>query len=113
LKAAPVPSDTLTGPDFERWLFDPEHRSLPDFLNMPEEAFGFVLRSYDITALRILASSHADGPPPPKHWLPSFIRLHAHGIIERLDRDDAVYFVMSPYSYEVLMHNVSYKEPLR
>ena len=104
-------SDTLTGPEFERWLFDREHRTLPDFLTMPEVAFGNVLQSGDIRALRWLtAHSALSGTAVPTHLLAALVRLHTAGIIERATTDlGAVYFT-SPYSYEVLLHNVSYRE---
>ena len=104
-------SDTLTGPAFERWLFDREHRTLPDFLTMPEVVFGHGLQSGDIRALRWLAAHSAcHGAPVPTHLLAALVRLHTAGIIERATTDlGAVYFT-SPYSYEVLLHNVSYRE---
>ena len=103
-------SDTLTGPEFERWLFDREHRTLPDFLVMPEVAFGHGLQSGDIRALRWLAAHSAPPTPVPTHLLAALVRLHTAGIIERATTDlGAVYFT-SPYSYEVLLHNVSYRE---
>ena len=102
-------SDTLTGPEFERWLFDREHRTLPDFLAMPEVAFHNGLQSGDIRALRWLAKSPPGGQPPTP-LLAALVRLHTAGIIERETTDlGAVYFT-SPYSYEVLLHNVSYRE---
>ena len=101
-------ADTLHGPDFERWLWDPEHRTLPDFLNMPEVAFGHTLQSGDIRSLRVLASI-APGQHVPTHLLAGLVRLNAHGIIERVTTPEGAVYFMSPYSYEVLMHNVSYK----
>ena len=101
-------TDTLTGPEFERWLFDREHHTLPDFLAMPEVAFHNGLQSGDIHALRWLAERFPT--LAPTHLLAALVRLHTAGIIERETTDlGAVYFT-SPYSYEVLLHNVSYRE---
>ena|SRR5258708_33167959 len=103
----------LTGAAFEEWLFDPEHRTLPDFLTMPESPFGeppLALLKQDIRALRALASGKA-GDRIPTHLLAGLVRLHAAGIIERFTTDQGAVYIMSPYSYEVLMHNISYKEP--
>lgn len=98
----------LTGPDFERWLFDKEHRTLPDFLVMPEITFGPGLLKQDIHALRTLASAQP-GTRVPTHMLAGMARLHAHGIIERLTTPEGALYVLSPYSFEVLLHNVSFR----
>lgn len=97
----------LTGTAFEQWLFDPEHRTLPDFLDMPEVAFGGGLLKHDILALRDLAWNR--GSVIPTHFLASIIRLFNHGIIGRTVTDSGAIYRMSTYSYEVLLHNVSYK----
>lgn len=102
---------TLTGPDFERWLFDPKHRTLPDFLDMPEAAFGNTLQAGDIRALRALARGRP-GDRVPTHLLAGLVRLHANWIIERIGTDTGAVYLMSHYSYEVLLHNVSYKEKI-
>ena len=102
----------LTGQAFEDWLFNPEHRRLPDFLDpdMPTVAFGQVLQKGDIRSLRALAV----GPPGgsiPTHLLAGMTRLYAANIIGRLETLRGVVYFLTPYSYEVLIHNVSYKEP--
>lgn len=101
-------ADTLTGPEFERWLWDPEHRTLPDFLNLPEVAFGHSLQSGDVRSLRMLASLKP-GEHVPTHLLAGLVRLAAAGIIERIVTSHGAVYFMSPYSYEVLLHNVSYR----
>ena len=98
----------LTGQAFEDWLFDPEHRRLPDFLDMPTVAFGQGFQKGDIRPLRALAV----GPPGgsiPTHLLAGMTRLYAASIIGRLETSRGVVYFLTPYSYEVLMHNVSYK----
>ena len=102
----------LTGQAFEDWMFDPEHRTLPDFLDpeMPEVAFGHRLQRGDIRSLRALAKGRP-GERIPTPLLAGMVRLHAAGIIDRLTTTSGAIYILTPYSYEVLMHNVSYKEP--
>jgi hypothetical protein len=101
-------ADTLTGPEFEQWLLDPERQHLPDFLDMPEFAFGYTLQRGDIRSLRMLAGIKP-GQHIPTHLLAGLVRLHAHGIIGRANTQAGAIYTMSPYSYDVLMHNASYK----
>lgn len=97
----------LTGTEFEHWLFDPEHRTLPDFLNMPEVAFGAQMQQSDLKALRALAINR--GEQIPTHHLAGIVRLHAHGIIDRRTTEHGAMYFLTAYSYEVLLHNVSYR----
>ena len=98
----------LTGIAFERWLASPEFARLPYFLDLPEWTLNDRLIKSDICSLRALAR----GPPwpSPVNFEEALRRLHLHGIIERLENQDSYLYVLSPRSYEVLMHNVSYRE---
>ena len=99
----------LTGIAFENWLASPEFARLPDFLDLPERTLNDRLIKSDICSLRALAR----GPPGfnlPVNFKEALRRLHLHGIIERLENQNSYLYVLSPYSYEVLMHNVSYRE---
>lgn len=105
-------SDNLTGGDFEFWLMDPEFRAIPDFLAMNEigDAINpMALLKQDIRPLRALANSRP-GERVPTHFLAGLVRLHHHSVIGRIDTDRGAIFHMTPYSYEVLMHNVSFRE---
>ena len=102
-------SDSLSGQAFEEWLFDLEHRTLPDFLDT-QIWVPWRCQQEDILALRALAKGKP-GDRVPTHFLAGLMRLQACGIIERICTPTGVVYFLSPYSYEVLMHNVSYKEP--
>lgn len=101
----------LQGAEFEQWLFDPKHKTLPDFLDMPEVAFGNKLQKGDIHALRVLVGGR--GEVLPTWCLGSIVRLYAHGIIDRrVEETGATYFI-TRYSLEVLKHNVSFRQGVR
>jgi hypothetical protein len=87
LSRGAVMSDNISLAD---WLASREHRSLPDFLDLPEghnevrNADGLPLdglRRYDILALQVMARSR--GGPIPRHLMPEIGRLYRHGIIGR------------------------------
>ena len=100
----------LTGIEFETWLMDPRWARLPDFLDFPEFTLGDRLIKSDIVTLRALARGPVKGNHLPYNFKEALRRLHTHGIIGRLDREDVVLYHMTPYSYDVLLHNVSYRE---
>lgn len=100
----------LTGVEFEQWLFNPVHRALPDFLAMPETPLLGRLINTDIRALRALARGPVKGNHLPYDFVAALRRLYAHGIVGRLDREESILYHMTPYSFEVLIHNVSYRE---
>jgi hypothetical protein len=99
-----------TGNEFEAWLFSPEHSKLPDFLDFPEFPLGDRLIKSDICSLRALARGSPHQLPP--NFREALRRLHAHGIIARLESADSYLYMLLPYGYEVLLHNVSYREEI-
>lgn len=101
----------LSGVAFEEWLFDPEHKTIPDFLDMPEVAFGNKLQRYDIHALRVLSQTH--GAALPTWSLAGLVRLHAAGVIGRTSTDRGAVYFMTKYAHEVLKHNASFKPGVR
>ena len=107
LKATPV----LTGAEFWTWLMNPAFANLPDFLAFPDHTYGDRLIKSDICSLRALARG-PKGPPGyvPHNFVHALRRLHAHEIIGRLEGANSYLYVMTPFSYEVLLHNVSYRE---
>lgn len=107
-------SSTLTGAQFEQWLFNPEHRNIPDFLDMPEVAFGNHLQRGDIHALRALAAvSKGDIHDAPTWCLAGLVRLHANGLIDRQTTPSGALYIMTPRSYAVLRHNASFRQGVR
>lgn len=107
LKATPV----LTGAEFEAWLADPKWAALPDFLTFPDNTYGERLIKSDLLSLRALARGPSAPPGSvPRNIVTALRRLHAHEIIGLVETADSYVYVMIPFSYEVLLHNVSYRE---